>query len=87
MDPPSVGSTVGHRYGLGSARLLLFWLPPVSSLAPPSSPPWSLSARSPLLVKILLRARAAPSAFREGGVMSRPWTVFVVFLLHVYSVT
>ncbi len=38
MAPPSVGSTVGHHNscGLGPARLLLFRLPPVSSLAPPS---------------------------------------------------
>ncbi len=38
MAPPSVGCTVGHRYGcgLGPARLLLLRVPPVSSLAPPS---------------------------------------------------
>ncbi len=44
MAPPSVGSTVGHRYGcgLGPARLLLLLSLPW--LLPPSSPPWTLLA-------------------------------------------
>ncbi len=49
MAPPSIGSTVGRHYGcgLGPTWHRLLQAPPDSSLAL-SSPPWTLSACSPL---------------------------------------
>ncbi len=74
-----VGSTMGHHNGcgLGPARLLLFRLPPVSSLAPPSF----ITALDSvcLLPPPRWKCYGAGRAFREGGVMSRPWTVLLCF--------
>ncbi len=47
MTPPSIGSTVGHHQGCGPGPAVL-GVPSVSSLAPPSVAPWSLSS-GPLL--------------------------------------
>ncbi len=84
--PPWTSGSSPSPWLIGSLGLLhhLFRLPPVSSLAPPS---FITALVSVCPLPLPGKCYGVERAFREGGVMSRPWTVFVVFLLHVCSVT